>query len=133
MARRRKVSPPPRSLSLSKRRPRRSLSLSKRHLRTNSTNLDPMDPAANYLRAELLPSRTRGWRKLGRYGAMAVQVLSGEIPTNVDLVVYRRDTGSEVMRTPADVGSPDILLDQVNADLKSKTVTEFLAEWRLDE
>jgi hypothetical protein len=91
-----------------------------------------MDPAANYLRAELLPRRVHGWRKLRRYGAMTVAALAGEFPTNVDLVVYRRDTGSEIMRTPADVGSPDFLLDQVNADLKSKTVTEFLAEWRLD-
>jgi hypothetical protein len=89
-----------------------------------------MDPASNYLRAELLPSRLSGWNKWRRYGAMAVQVIAGEIPTNVDLVVYRRDTGAEIMRTPADVGSPDFLLDQVNADLKAKTVTEFLAEWR---
>jgi hypothetical protein len=91
-----------------------------------------MDPAANYLRAELLPRKLTGWRRARRYGAMAVSVLAGELPTNLDLVVYRRDTGSEVMRTPADVGSPDILLEQVTADLASKTVLEFLAEWRTD-
>jgi hypothetical protein len=92
-----------------------------------------MDPASNYLRAELLPSRASGWHKWRRLGAMAVQAIAGEIPTNVDLVVYRRDTGAEIMRTPADVGSPDFLLEQVNADLKSKTVTEFVAEWRLGD
>ena len=118
-----------RKVRLSRRLSRPSTAVSK----PPPNRLIPMDPAANYLRAELLPRRLHGWRKLRRFGGMAIEALAGEFPTNVDLVVYRRDTGSEVMRTPADVGSPDFLLDQVNADLKSKTVTEFLAEWRFDE
>ena len=89
-----------------------------------------MENAATYLRAELLPSRRKkGWREAARYGVMVINALAGEFPGGLDLVVYRRDTGAEIMRTPADVGSPEFLLDQVNADLKSKTVAEFLAEW----
>jgi hypothetical protein len=91
-----------------------------------------MEPASTYLRAELLPRRVRGWAKVRHYAAAVGSALIGEMSTMHDLVVYRRDSGAEVMRTPADIGSPDMLLDQVNADLESKTVAEFLSEWRLD-
>jgi hypothetical protein len=91
-----------------------------------------MEPASTHLRAELLPRRLRGWAKARHYVAMVAAAALGEIPATHDLVVFRRESGAEIMRTPADVGSPEFLLDQVNADLESKTVTEFLSEWRLD-
>jgi len=91
-----------------------------------------MEPASTYLRAELVPRKVQGWAKVRHYAAAVGNALIGQLATMHDLVVYRRDSGAEVMRTPADVGSPDMLLDQVNADLASKTVAEFLSEWRLD-
>lgn len=91
-----------------------------------------MDSASNYLRAELLPRRLSGWPRVAYWARMVVGAMLGETPTSADLVAYRRESGAEVMRTPADVGSPEILLAQVAEDLRSKTVTEFLAEWRLD-
>ena len=91
-----------------------------------------MEPASTHLRAELLPRRLHGWGKARHYAAMVIGAAVGELPAVHDLVVFRRESGAEIMRTPADVGSPEFLLDQVNADLESKTVTEFLSEWRLD-
>ena len=91
-----------------------------------------MEPASTYLRAELVPRKVQGWAKVRHYAAAVGSALLGEVATMSDLVVYRRESGAEVMRTPADVGSPEFLLDQVNADLASKTVAEFLSEWRLD-
>ena len=91
-----------------------------------------MDPAANYLRAELLPHKAAGWALFVHWIKMIVSASFGETPTSADLVVYRRESGAEIMRTPADVGSPEILLAQVKEDLRTKTVMEFLAEWRLD-
>jgi len=91
-----------------------------------------MDPAANYLRAELLPHKAAGWALFVHWLIMIVSASFGDTPTSADLVVYRRESGAEIMRTPADVGSPEILLAQVEEDLRTKTVIEFLAEWRLD-
>ena len=92
-----------------------------------------MEPASTYLRAELVPRKVEGWAKVRHYAAAIGNALLGEIAVMNDLVVYRRDSGAEIMRTKANVGSPEFLLDQVNADLESKTVAEFLSEWRLDD
>lgn len=54
-----------------------------------------------------------------------------DAPSLSDLVVRRRDTGAEVLRTRADLGDPERLLLQVQEDLRTKTVAEFVAEWRL--
>jgi hypothetical protein len=91
-----------------------------------------MEPASTYLRAELVPRKVEGWAKVRHYAAAIGNALIGDVATMSDLVVYRRESGAEIMRTPADVGSHEFLLDQVNADLASKSVAEFLSEWRLD-
>jgi len=91
-----------------------------------------MDAAANYLRAELLPHKASGWALVVHWVKMILGAMIGDTPTGADLVVYRRESGAEIMRTPADVGSPEILLAQVEEDLRTKTVIEFLAEWRLE-
>ena len=91
-----------------------------------------MDPAANHLRAELLPRKVTGGSRILHWSKLVVGTMIGDTPALADLVVYRRESGAEIMRTPADVGSPEILLAQVEEDLRTKTVIEFLAEWRLD-
>ena len=91
-----------------------------------------MDPAANYLRAELVPHKAAGWALAVHWLKMIVSAALGDTSPGADLVVYRRESGAEIMRTAADVGSPEILLAQVEEDLRTKTVIEFLAEWRLD-
>lgn len=92
------------------------------------------EPAARYLAAELVPRRESRLRKAGRFIANLSQGLAGlgmdELTDALDLVVWRRDTGAEVLRTPADVGSPEYLLAQVRDDLATLTITEFFAQWR---
>lgn len=52
--------------------------------------------------------------------------------SGVDLVVTRRDTGREIMRTPGGSGEEaDLLLRSVRSDLESKSVEEFLREWHV--
>lgn len=93
-----------------------------------------MDVAANYLTAELDARQQGRFRAalswLWAAGEIVFSLGDGAAP--LDLVVRRRETGAEVMRTPADVGSPEILLAQVEEDMLSKTVDEFLSEWRKD-
>jgi hypothetical protein len=51
-----------------------------------------------------------------------------------DLVVRRIDTGREVLRTNAgSLAEADLLLQRVRLDLETRSVREFVAEWRLIE
>jgi hypothetical protein len=94
-------------------------------------------PAAHHLEATLEPHCPRGLRRLLHTGRVAVSVLLATFgvidpPIFSNLVVRRRDTGAEVLRTRADIGDPELLLAQVRRDLEEKSVAEFAAEWRLD-
>ena len=88
--------------------------------------------ASEYLTAELTDRKRKGFRSVL---AMFETVITGDLNARApsDLVVRRIDTGREVLRTHADVGDPDYLLHQVRKDLESKTVAEFIAEWRLPD
>jgi hypothetical protein len=90
-----------------------------------------MDPASRYLRAELVERQRHGWGHV-RYWVLAIvaAAFGDQGPALYDLVVTRIDNGREVMRTDANVPDPEHLLDTVTDDLASKTVAEFLAEWR---
>lgn len=90
-----------------------------------------MDPASNHLMAELEePSGTRTRRLLRRARAM-IRAAWGDIDIDADLVVRRRAGGAEVLRTAADIGDPHLLLQTVRRDLETKTVEEFVREWRV--
>jgi hypothetical protein len=93
-----------------------------------------VDVAYTYLNAELVERREHGWAKARHYALTALGAMfTGDLPATHDLVVYRRDTGAEVIRTPADIGDPEFLLEHVLDDLQTKTVSEFLTEWRLPD
>ena len=94
--------------------------------------MEAMDTASNHLQAALVERQLQGWAKAKYWGAAVIGSLYGEAPAMFDLVVTRTTTGATIMRTPADLGDPQALLDQVNSDLETKTIPEFLAEWRLD-
>ena len=55
----------------------------------------------------------------------------GDVDVDADLVMRRRATGAEVLCTAADVGDPHYLLETVRRDLETKTVDEFVREWRV--
>ena len=93
-----------------------------------------MDYAADHLHAALVERTFHGWRRL-RFWVLALVAgaFGHEGPAVFDLVVTRTATGAEIMRTRADLGDPEALLEQVQEDLATKTVIEFLAEWRIIE
>lgn len=89
--------------------------------------------ADEHLTASLEESRAGLLKKTARWVGAALEATMGSIPSapDLDLVVRRRDTGAEVLRTHADLGDPEALLAQVRADLATKTVAQFIAEWRI--
>ena len=90
-----------------------------------------MDRASNYLVARLEePSGTRTRRMLRRAWAL-VRAAWGDVEIDADLVIRRRAGGAEVLRTAADIGDPHILLETVRSDLETKTVDQFVREWRV--
>jgi multisubunit Na+/H+ antiporter MnhE subunit len=91
---------------------------------------DEREVAAEYLTARLEPRRLNPLRVLWVAVLAAGGAGDGDDVGTYDLVVARIDTGREVIRTRADVGDPRIVLGQVELDLETKTVAEFLAEWR---
>jgi hypothetical protein len=76
-----------------------------------------MEPASTIYEAALTPRNSRKARRRNR----------------IDLVVRRRDDGTEIVRTPADLGSPDALLATAQGDLQQMTADEFLHEWKMPQ
>ena len=93
--------------------------------------------AAEILEAVLEAGPRRPIRRAVRtIGALALAVVGAadvdDLGRESDLVVRRIDTGREVLRTNA--GSPveaDALLQRVRLDLETRTVRDFVADWRL--
>ncbi len=90
------------------------------------------DYAETHLTADLEPSKASALRKGARWVGALIEAAFGSVveSPDLDLVVRRRDTGAEVLRTHADVPSPEHLLATVRNDLATKTLTDFVAEWR---
>jgi hypothetical protein len=84
-----------------------------------------MEPASAVFEAELIEQGQPG------IGTTVAAHLRGEEPSTVDLIVRRRADGEELLRTPADLGSPQALLKTVQDDLQRMSVDEFIAEWRM--
>jgi hypothetical protein len=94
--------------------------------------------AAEVLEALLDAGPRRPVRRAARaIGAVALTAvgLGGDLAglgREAQLVVRRIDTGREVLRTDAgDLEAADRLLQQVRLDLETRSVRDFVAEWRL--
>ena len=48
-----------------------------------------------------------------------------------DLVIRRKMDGEIIVRTPADLGSPEAMLRTVQHDLRKMTAEEFFQEWKM--
>jgi hypothetical protein len=93
--------------------------------------------------AEVLDARLdrRDESRLVRAGRLVAGLIGGALASDggaasggVDLVVSRRDTGREVLRTEAGtLEEADRLLQAVRRDLDAQSVTEFAREWHLFE
>jgi hypothetical protein len=90
-----------------------------------------MEPASTIYEAALVDHL--GWRDKAD-GAIVpglADELMAEESSSVDLVVRRKDDGTELIRTPADITSPEALLIAARADLDAMTETQFKREWRM--
>ena len=86
-----------------------------------------MEPASTVYEAELVE---QGNPSLGTTVAAR---LRGEEPSTVDLIVRSKSSGEELLRTPADLGSPQALLAAVQDDLLHMSVDEFIEEWKMPD
>lgn len=88
-------------------------------------------PAELTLVATLEPRRDGLLKTLGSHAMSFLSAMLGNFDTyaDSDLVVRRRDGGRVVLRTAADVGDPERLLEEANNDLAELTEDEFLEEW----
>jgi hypothetical protein len=88
-----------------------------------------MEPASTVYEAAIVErakSRTR--RKI-------VPTIDDELrpekSTVQDLVIRRKADGQVIVRTPADLGSPEAMLKTVEGDLRRMTADEFFEEWKM--
>ena len=92
--------------------------------------------AAEVLEARLEPGPRRPIRRaLRAAGAILSAVVGAEVSDlgrEAQLVVRRIDTGREVLRTNAgSLSEADLLLQRVRLDLETRSVRDFVAEWRI--
>ncbi|QYH34550.1 hypothetical protein [Salinibacterium sp. M195] len=96
--------------------------------------MSEQDRAAEHLEALIEKRRDHPVRHAARFAIELVgSLLMGDTTPRgpgADLVVVRRTTGEEVIRTSVDsVEEADQLLRVVRRDLEQKTVEEFADEW----
>ena len=100
---------------------------------------DAFESAAEHLDVTIVArpgkSGTMTLRTLVNFAAAAFTGDSDPmVATRHDLLVTRRETGGEILRIAAGtLMQADGLLQHVRRDLETKTVGEFLAEWRLPD
>ncbi|QOD44042.1 hypothetical protein [Clavibacter zhangzhiyongii] len=84
-------------------------------------------------RLEIGPRRPvrQAVRAIGAIALAAVGADGGDLGRESDLVVRRIDTGREVLRTNAgSLAEADLLLQRVRLDLETRSVADFVADWR---
>jgi hypothetical protein len=89
-----------------------------------------MEPAATVYEAAIVEREKSHPR-----GLKIVPTVDDELrpdqPVVKDLVIRRKTDGQVIVRTPADLGSPDAMLETVQADLHRMTADEFFEEWKM--
>lgn len=93
---------------------------------------DSAEPASLHLTAELRPREISNplHKAVHTVATVVGTVLTLGTPSVADIIVVRTATGNEVLRSSAgDLIEADTLLQQVQLDLETMTVSEFLSEW----
>jgi hypothetical protein len=90
-----------------------------------------VEPASNVYEAAIVAvDKPHGRRRKISISSLD-DVVGGGQPGRLELVVRRKDDGEVIVRTPADLGSPDAMLTTVQNDLNSMSAEEFFEEWKM--
>ncbi len=89
-----------------------------------------MEPASTVYEAAIV-EHPRGRGHLVKLGPDVDAELRPDKPIVQDLVIRRKADGRIIVRTPADLGSPDAMLKTVEGDLDTMTADEFFEEWKM--
>jgi hypothetical protein len=91
-----------------------------------------MEPASTVYEAAIV-ERPKGRTHRVKIVPTADDELRPDQPIVKDLVIRRKSDGEVIVRTPADLGSPDAMLKTVQEDLHSMTAEEFFEEWKMPD
>ena len=89
-----------------------------------------MEPASTVYEAAIVEREKSHSRRL-KIVPTVDDELRPEKPIVKDLVIRRKNDGKVIVRTPADLGSPDAMLKTVQGDLGRMTADEFFEEWKM--
>ena len=89
-----------------------------------------MEPASTVYEAAIVEREKSHSRRL-KIVPTVDDELRPEKPVVKDLVIRRKNDGKVIVRTPADLGSPDAMLKTVQGDLHRMTADEFFEEWKM--
>jgi hypothetical protein len=90
-----------------------------------------MEPASTVYEAAIVEQPKSITRRRTRSKPTLDDALKPGHAGRIDLVVRRKDDGRVIVRTPADLGSPDDMLATVTTDLERMTADEFFDEWKM--
>ena len=89
-----------------------------------------MEPASTVYEAAIV-ERPQGRSRRVKLVPTADDELRPDKDVVKDLVIRRKTDGEVIVRTPADLGSPEAMLDTVQTDLSRMTADEFFDEWKM--
>jgi len=91
-----------------------------------------MEPASTVYEAAIVERANAHSRRV-KIVPTADDELRPDKPVVKDLIIRRKADGKVIVRTPADLGSPDAMLKTVQGDLHRMTADEFFTEWKMPE
>jgi hypothetical protein len=89
-----------------------------------------MEPASTVYEAAIV-ERPKGRSRRVKIVPTVDDELRPDKPIVKDLIIRRKTDGKVIVRTPADLGSPEAMLKTVQGDLRKMTADEFFDEWKM--
>jgi hypothetical protein len=88
-----------------------------------------MEPASNVYEAAIV-EREKSHSRIKMVPTIDDE-LRPDLPVVKDLIIRRKSDGKIIVRTPADLGSPEAMLKTVQGDLHRMSADEFFEEWKM--
>lgn len=89
-----------------------------------------MEPASTIYEAAIV-EHPKGRTRRVKIVPTVDDELRPDKPVVQDLIIRRKTDGKVIVRTPADLGSPEAMLETVQTDLGKMTADEFFQEWKM--